>query len=360
MFDNLFSKKILGIDIGTSIIKLVELSRRAGKIRLENYGQIQSTAIYEKPFKVFEKNILLLSSEEISREIGSVIEETGIKTRKCIFSIPDFSSFFTSFELPPMTVEELYQAVEAEARRHVPLPLSEVTLDWQLIEGIPSDKKKSRLKILLVAVPNEIINQYKSIVSNLNLELVALEAEVFALARALTKHNEDSVALIDIGERSTTCSIIDKGVLKVSHSFDFSGSKLTEEISRSLSVDYQLAEQFKHLYGILLSPQNPEGNRIREILLPLVDSIIKESENIFKDFSLKEGKEIAKIVLAGGAVLLPGFLSYFQNHFKKETKVADPFSNIVYPQILDQKLKKMGPSYAIAVGLALRGLKKND
>ena len=353
----LIPKKFLGIDIGTSSIKIVELSSWAGRIKLENYGEISAEAIYQKPFRTFEKSTLLLSSQDISRAIKAVIEETKIKSRECIFSIPDFSSFFTNIELPPMSPEEIPEAVRAEARYHIPVPLSEVTLDWQLIEGGIQDFKSTKLKVIVVTVPNEIINQYKNIASILNLELFALEAEVFGLMRSLIEKEEKRlVGLIDIGDRSTTCSIFEKRILKTSHSFDLSGSDLTERIAKGLGIDYKTAENLKRKYGILSSQLEPEGKNIRQILIPLIDLIIGEVEKIFKNFSWKEGEEVKRIVLAGGSAFLPGLAEYFRDYFKNEVEIANPFSRTIFPPILEKTLKEMGPSYAIAVGLALRGL----
>lgn len=355
-FLGLIPQKFLGIDIGTSAIKVVELSTWAGRKKLENYGEISASVLYQKPFRTFEKSTLLLSTRDISRAIKAVIEEAKIKTRHVVFSIPDFSTFFTSFELPPMSSEELPQAVKAEARRHVPIPLAEVTLDWQLLDSI-AKQPGEKLKILLVTVPNEVINQYRNIAANLNFKLLALEAEVFALVRALIdKEEKRTLGLIDIGARSTTCSIIDKRVLKISHSFDISGDNLTERIAKALSIDYKSAEDLKKKYGILSSREGPEKVNIREILVPMIDLIIREVDRVFQGFFVREKKEVKKIILTGGESFLPGFSEYFQNHFKKETEITNPFSRIFFPPILDKTLKEMGPSYAVALGAALRGL----
>ena len=356
-------KKSLGIDIGTSSIKIVELSRRGERRKLENYGEIAASVLYQKPFRTFGKSTLLLSSQDVSRAIEAVMEEAKIKTRRAVFSIPDFSSFFTSFELPPMTKAELPQAVRYEASRYVPLPLAEVTLDWQVIEGRVSDQKKTKLKILLVAVPNEVINQYRKIAEISRLELLALEAEVFGFLRSLIGRHPPAtpekkvVLLVDIGAQSTTCSIIEKRTLKMSYSFDMSGNELTKVISKGLGVDYKTAENLKEKYGIMSAPsQEAPAPEVREILLPLVDVILKEIEKISQNFYQTEGKEIQKIILAGASAFLPGLKEYFQNYFKKEIEIANPFSNLFYPPILEKTLKEMGSSYAIAVGVALRGL----
>ncbi|MDI6591447.1 MAG: type IV pilus assembly protein PilM [Patescibacteria group bacterium] len=345
----LIPKNSLGIDIGTSSIKMVELSRWGERRKLENYGELSSQALYEKPFRTFEKSALLLSNQDIARAITAILEEAKIKTREVIFSIPDFSTFFTTFELPPMTEKELPQAVRYEARLHIPLPLSEVTIDWRLIEGRPS--QKTPLKILLVSVPNEVINQYQEIARLANLQFQALEAEVFSLIRSLIGEDKRPICLIDIGAQSTTCSIVEKGILKISHSFDFSGNELTSQIAKSLNIDYKKAEEYKKKYGLFPSEQN-----IREILLPLIDFMLNEIDKISGNFYRTERKGIEKIILAGGTALLPGLKEYFFEKFQKEIEIANPFSNIFYPPILEEILREMGPAYAIAVGTALRGL----
>jgi type IV pilus assembly protein PilM len=351
-------KKFLGVDIGTSSIKVVEVSSWARRTKLENYGEISANVLYEKPFRTFEKSTLLLSGKDISKAIKAIIEEAGMKAKKAVFSIPDFSTFFTSFELPPMSKEELPQAVMAEARRHVPLPLAEVTLDWQVVNKKSAYANSEKIKILLVTVPNEVINQYTTVVSNLELGLLGPEPEVFSLMRALIDRDEKRVvSIIDIGARSTTCSIIDRGALKVSHSFDISGNNLTERISKALSIDYKEAEELKKKYDISsLSSDNEKKNNIREILTPLIDLIVVEIDKVFNGFRIKERKEVDKIIMAGGAALLPGLTEYFKDHFKKEIEVANPFSKLFFPPILDKTLEEMGPAYSIALGSALRGL----
>ena len=378
-FFKILPKRFLGIDIGTSFIKAVELSRWGERRKLENYGEIKAPSLYEKPFRTFEKSTLLLSDRDIAWAIRAIIQESGIKTRQAVLSIPDFSSFFTNFELPSMTKEELPQAVRYEARLHVPLPLGEVVLDWIVVGGKESGEKKEKglyrrfrpgtnkqgagrekLKILLVAVPNEVINQYRKVAALAELQLFALEAEAFGLLRSLVDEEgrEQVLALLDIGARSTTCSIIDKGILKTSYSFDMAGNELTEVIAKSFNIDYKTAEKLKKKYGLLAGQGlglAAEKN-VREIIVPLIDVILMEVEKISGNFYQQEKKEIQKIIIAGGTALIPGLLEYFQDHFKKEIEIANPFSNIFCPPILENSLKNMGPAYAISVGMALRGL----
>jgi type IV pilus assembly protein PilM len=342
-------QKFLGIDIGTSSIKIVELSRSGERKKLENYGEISALALYEKPFRTFEKNTLYLRSQEIAKAILAIFAEAGMQARQACLSIPDFSTFYTSFWLPAMTTEELPEAVSFEARQHIPLPLSEVTLDWQVIESETAAKNETSRKILLVAVPNEVINQYQAIANLIKLEISTLEAEVFGLTRALTT-DKSTIGLLDIGAQSTTISIIKDGVLTVSHSFDIAGNEFANRISKALGVDLKEAEEVKKKQGLR------GEERLREVLKPIIDLILSEVEKISQDFYSSERKKIEKFILAGGTAFLPGLKEYFSEKLKKEVEIASPFSNIFYPPILKETLEEMGPSYAIAIGAALRGL----
>jgi len=354
------SKKFLGIDIGTSSIKIVEMGRQGKSRRLENYGEIKTSSFRKRRFRVFQKNTLLLSNREVAKAIQAVCKEAGIQTKEVSFSIPDFCSFFTGFKLPVMSKDEIPQAVKYEVRPYIPLPLPDVTLDWSITEG---EVSKTPLKVLVAAIPNDIINQYQEIAQLANLKLRILESEVFALVRALTKKNEKekkAIGLIDIGARSTTCSILEQGILKTSYSFNIAGNELTEIVAKSLNIDYNKAEEMKRKQGLLFESENEkfeESQRnIRKILLPLIDSILEEIKKVFRDFYRSEGKEVRKIILAGGLTSMPGLKEYFSTELKKELDIADPFFNIACPAILTNTLKEIGPSYAISVGLALKGL----
>lgn len=340
-------KSFLGVDVGTSAIKIAELQSWGKRKNLKNYGELKSSALYDKPFRTFEKNTLLLSSKDIARAIRGILAEAGMQTRSVAFSIPDFSSFFTHFSLPQMTKEELPEAVRFEARKHIPLPLSEVTIDWQIAQG--SFNGKTPFQVLLVAVPNEIINQYQEVASLCSLQLFALEAEVFGLIRSCLEPTRVPVALLDIGAQSTTVNVVVNNILKISHSLDIAGNHFTERIAQSLSVDKKSAEEQKLAKGM----GSPD---LGVILSPLVDIIGAEVAKISQEFLQLEGKEVEKLVIAGGSALLGGLKEYFGTNLGKPVDIADPFSRIFYPPILEPTIKQIGVSYAVALGMALRGL----
>lgn len=348
-FLKVIPKSFLGIDIGTSVVKIVELSRWGERMKLENYGELKAENFYDRPFRTFEKSILTVSTTDVARGVLAILNEAKIKTKDVCLSIPDFSSFFTWFELPPMSQEEVAEAVRYEARQYVPVPSGEVTLDWQVINGKAS--KKNPFKVLLVAVPNEIINQYREIAALCDLRLQSLEAEVFGLARSLAKNKGEPRLIIDIGAQSTTVSIIENKILKSTHSFDLSGNELTQVLAKALNVDPREAEQIKREFGIL-----PNEKQTRDILLPLVDLIVDETSKISQNFYQQESKEIKNIVMAGGSSAMPGLSDYLAENLKKTIEIANPFAGIFYPPLMEETLKQIGPSYAIAVGMAMRGL----
>ena len=364
---SLFSKKkiknCLGVDIGTTSLKIVELSQSKEIRKLENYGEIPVEGIElsasKNNFEARKSSPFFASStKRISKAISVLIEEAGFSTKKAVFSIPDFSTFFTSFELPPMKEKEIPEAVKFKAVKYIPLPLSEMKIDWAIIEGKPSKKKNffggeipgTKLKILLVTVPNDVILKYQEIAKMAGLELLFLEAEVFSLVRSLIRKDKGVIMLVDIGGRSTTCTVIENGVLQSSHSFDISGNEFTYAISRSLKIDYNEAERLKREIGIR------KGTREEEVLYPLIDLILREIKRLSSQFSQSGDKEISKIILAGGGALTPGLGEYFSEQLRVKTIVANPFLNIIHPSPLREILKNMGPSYSIAIGSALRGL----
>jgi type IV pilus assembly protein PilM len=357
-------KSCLGIDIGTSGVKIIQLAKKGERLTLEKYGEIGARVFYEESARTFEKSTLLLSSNDIAKAILAICQEAKITERKSFFTIPDFASFFTSFELPPMTREEVPQAVRFEARHHIPLPLAEVTLDWSIIEGEADEKKKTPLKILLVAVSNDLLDQYSQVANLANLELKGLEVEAFALVRALIGEEKGVMAILDIGARSTTINIVDQGILKVSHSFDVAGNEMTQVLAKALDIDFFEAENLKKVHGLKhFFPETGETGeeelitkKVGEILIPLIDLILAELERTGQNFSQVSGKKIEKVILAGGSSLLPGLKEYFLKVLKKKVEIANPFADIFYPPLLEPVLKEMGPSYAIAVGASLRGL----
>lgn len=353
---SLVSKSFLGIDVGSASLKVVEISGSSsnGK-RLENYGQLKTEYFLGRVSDAvsYSKEVFL-SKEMIINALKAVLQEAKIKKRSAFFAIPDYATFFTTFQLPSMSRQELEEAVKYEAPRHIPMPLADVTLDWEIVKGAPQFEGRTPLKVLLVAVPNETINQYQEIAKSAGLEIAALESEAFSLARALIKYQDRraTICLIDLGERSATINIVSQSVLRVSHSIDVAGTEIVRTLSEKLNIDIRKAKIIKKTYGI------QKEETIRNIIFPLINSIAKETKNILNNYFLEEKEKVEKIILAGGNSLMPGLRDYFIEEFRVPIEIGNPFIDIFYPPGLELILKKIGPEFTIAVGAALRGVHK--
>lgn len=350
----LFAKKNLGIDIGASSIKIVEVSLAGEKKTLENYVEFKLPHHDSSPLKTFYGESLLLLSDEVADILQAVLKKAKIKERRAAFAIPDFSTFFTTFDLPPMTETEIPQAIEFEARHHIPLPLEEVTFDWQIIEK-QQVSPGVKLKVLLVAVPNNVLNGYQRMATLCNFNVQGMEAEVFGFIRSSVTGGRywGPVCLVDIGWQSTTVSIVDKKVLRVSHSFDLSGTGLTRTLSKALQVGIEEAEELKTKYG--LDPSRPD---IANVVSQELNALAVEVERVYQEFERTSGQKVEVIILTGGTTAMFGLREYFEGYFQKQVHQVNPFSSLTYPPILKERLTEMAPSFAVAVGVAMMGMEK--
>ncbi len=343
------SSSVLGIDIGTSSIKIVEISG-GSEIVLENYGEIFMRDFVGKvPVKGTE-GTFLYSTNEIADAIKHLISEADIKTKRAYFAMPDFVSFFTSFNLPPMKKEEIDSAVEFHSRQYIPLPISEVTLDWFLAGG----EEGKDMKINLVAVPNEVIEQYQEIARLAGLDIVALEGEMFGLIRAYTHSRKGVVAVADMGEQSTLLTIAENGVLKTTHSLEIAGNMLIEQVAKAGELEYNKAREVVMTHGL-------EEPSVKGAVSSLATSLFSEMIRVIKIFEKKEGKEVEEIIIAGGFSMLPGVVDYAKESIDKEVVTKNCFEGLKYPKELESYLKRISPSHVIALGAALsEAVKKNE
>lgn len=376
-FNPFKSKSCLGIDIGTSAIKIVQLLRGRDTFILENYGEVKFFS-ESAPMEVYQQSSLKMPDEQVAELVRKIIKETGATAVRAAMSLPVFSSFSTIIELPFMSKDDMEKAIQFEARQHVPIPLSEVSIGWVALgeerkkeeqdnsiplrngeeKGARADatlRKQKKTEVLLIAVPNEIKKKYAHIAELAGLELEALEMETFPLARALLKGNPAVTVVVDIGARSTDICIADGGFVRISHNFEFSGVDITKAYGAFTKSDYTEAEKKKKAAGLNLTPGQLAG---AGELLAIVDDIISETERITHSYFNKTGREIMRVVLAGGVSRMPGFLARFRERFssfpQEAVVIGNPFTHLAYPRELEKTLEEIGPSFAVAAGLAMR------
>lgn len=342
-FSFLFAKRMLGIDIGTSSIKIVELSLRGKNKKLENYGEMRLALPQESkaPGKV------LPSGVAVSR-MRQILGEANIKTKSAVLSIPDFLTFSTSFEIPKMPDKEVAGAVTFNAAQYVTLPMSEVTLDWKVISGASN---ANSMKVFIVAIPNQVIRDYQAIAKGVGLELYALEAEVFGLVKALVRNTIKTICLLDLGEQSSTINIIDQGALKRSYSSTFSASQLTGALSSVLKLTPLQAEDIKNKEG--MSSVKPE---VLKTTTPFIDQLLEQVKSVSDDFFKSDKKNVEEVYLTGGTANLIGLKEYVAKNLQKPVTIPDCFADIARPIALGEALREMNGRFSVAVGMAQDGL----
>jgi len=356
-------KTCLGIDIGTSSIKVVQLKRSEGRYKLEAYGELQTYGYLERLNDPFQTKNLQLLESQVTEMLGKIIKEASITTKKVALSIPIFSSFISVVDLSPMSEKELSRALVFESKRYIPVSLDEVKIDWEVIDKQPVDSKDQagmvpkkglfKFRVLLVAVPKEVIIKYLRITRNLGLEILALELENFSYTRSLVGNDLSTACVLDFGARSTSFTIVDKGFIQMSHSLDIAGTELTKALAHSMGIDFKRAEIYKKERG-LDHKELEAGREIKEVILTLIDKVIFEIERAIGSYESKTKRKVAKLILSGGSGNLFGLDEYLKNKLKIDVISGNPWAKVVYPSIIEPALKEIAPKFAVAVGLAMR------
>jgi len=355
------SQSCLGVDIGTSSIKLIQLKRSDERYELETYGELQTYGYLEKLNDPFQTKSLKLLESQVIEMLSRTIKEAEISTKKVVMSIPVFSSFIGIINLPLMSENELSQALSFEAKRYVPVPLSEVKIDWKIIEKERVESSKSskknifKFRILLVAVPKEIIAKHIRIANAVKLKLTGLELESFSYIRSLIGNDKSTSCILDMGARSTSFTVVDNGFIQSSHSLDIAGTELTKALSHSMGIDFKRAEIYKREKGLDHKTLN-SGEEIKDVLLTYIDKIIVEAKRMINNYQEESKRKVTKLILSGGSGNLIGLENYLANQLGLEIIKANPWARINYPNILKPVLKKLAPRFAVVTGLAMRNL----
>ncbi len=369
-------KAALGIDIGSSAIKVVQLRSSKGKAVLETYGEIAlGPYIGTEVGKVTK-----LGYSEIAKALTDLMKEANVTSRSAGISIPFASSLTSIVEFPRIASSKLKQMVPLEARKYIPVPIHEVMLDWLVIPDDPAEREWSRarqdkvdengkqttpkqddkIEVLLVAIHNEILNNYQSISKSVGLNTGFYELEIFGTIRSSLGHGIAPMMIVDVGAASTKVYIVERGMVRLSHLINIGSQEMTLGLTRAFGWNFERAERVKREQGIALDPHadRPEEEaKIRDTLLSTLGRIFAEVNRVLLSYEKKYGKDIAKVVLSGGGAGLVGLEEYVKGHVPVEVELSNPFSKVKTPAFLEEVLLEVGPEFAVAVGAALRKLR---
>ena len=350
------SDRVVGIDIGTSSIKLVEIRKKDGKAYLETY----STLALGPYTKADVGSITNLSDELLTKAVSDAIAEGTVVTRNAAFSVPSSSSLVFIVELPGNVSEkDLESIVPVEARKYIPVPITEVALNyWVLPDHDASldsgaESKADKTEVLVAAMHNETLSKYKALATAAGLNSDVFEIEIFSEIRAAFGHELSAVLLMDVGASKTKVAIVEYGVVRNFHIINRGGFDITNNMSKSLTLTFQRAEDLKRQVGLLGEGENKAASDVAKLS---VDYILTETSNVIQNFERKYNKPVSKIILSGAGSLLPGFRDLAAKTFKIETISANPFEKVTVPEFVANVLAETGPEFSVALGVALRKL----
>lgn len=346
----------VGVDIGSSSIKVVQLRRSHSNVVLETYGELQLG-----PYAGTEiGRATNLDSRKLTEALIDVMREASVTSKNAALAVPYASSFVTVITLPSGSEEKLSSMMPIEARKYVPVPISQVTLDWFVIPDKKGSSKEKEvqakeIRVLLAAIHNEALSKYRSVVQKSDLLIGFTEIEIFSTIRSSVMGQDDTVMIIDLGASMTKLYIVSAGVVQLTHSMTEGGQNMTLALSKSLGLSVNEAEELKRQIGL-----KTEGNdeRIARALDLSLERILNESKQILDKYERTKGHTVSKIILSGGGAILQELPKRVETVLEHGAVLADPFSKIEYPAFLTDTLKKIGPSFAVSIGIALRRLTK--
>ncbi|MHB8472232.1 MAG: pilus assembly protein PilM [Gammaproteobacteria bacterium] len=340
---------ILGLDISSTAVKLLELSRTGSRYRVESYA-VEPLP----PNSVVEKSIA--DVEAVGDAIRRAVKRSGTRAKHAAVAVSGSAVITKVISMPAsLKADEMESQIELEADQYIPYPLEEVNLDFEVLG--PSQKNPEMVDVLLAASRSENVDSRVAAVElgGLTAKIVDVEAyameNVFGLiAEQMPAHGDGStIAVVDVGATMTTLNVLHDGKIIYTRDQVFGGKQLTEEIMRRYGLSYEEAGMAKRQGGL-------PDNYVPEVLEPFKEAMAQQvSRSLQFFFSSSQYNSVDHIVMAGGSASIAGVDEQIEARIGTGTTVANPFANMsLSPRVKPQTLSNDAPSLMIACGLALR------
>ncbi|MBI1999433.1 MAG: pilus assembly protein PilM [Parcubacteria group bacterium] len=373
--ENVFRKgstSVVGIDVGSSSIKVVQLKKRAGKGVLETYGEL-ALGPYGKTDIGQATN---LPAETLGTALGDIVREANVTAIKGGMAIPLSASLLSIIEIPFVPDGKLDEMVPIEARRYIPVPISEVTLDWRVVPSYGEETPETpfaesvraapaaqtagtpreKAQVLIAAIHNETIATYQRIAAGSGVAVDFLEIEAFSLIRALAGRARATMLILDIGAATTKVVISENGIPVRSHIINRGSQDITQAISKSLGVSILKAEEQKRQLSFgAAAPEITDSVRVAQLILR---GIFTEANRMLLSYEQRYNRAVSSVILAGGGALIPGLVDLAADNFDVSVELADPFAKVETPAFMAETLREAGPNFSVAAGIALRKLQE--
>lgn len=335
---------MVGIDIGSKTIKIVELQKEGAGFNLAASGIVGYSG----------NTVDKMTDEKDFAALGAVIKklhaEAGVGSKDVVISIPEQLVFTRTIKFPLLTDSEIASAVKWESEQYIPIPVNEAIIQHTILSR---NEKSSppEVIVLLVAAPRQVVERYVKVVESAGLTPVAVETELIALTRALAPADK-TVLLVDLGANSTDIAIASQSMLSFSRSIPIAGEAFTRAVSQGLGISAVQAEEYKKTYGLESSQLEGKIKGALDPVLRMVVDEIKKAVNYYQ--SEEKGESPNAIIISGGTSGMPQIISMFSSLLSMEVLVGNPFSKVAVEPETATKLAPYAPLYAVAVGLALR------
>jgi len=344
-------KGILGLDIGTSAIKIVELEKSKKGYQLKNFG------ISFLPKETIVNGVLKNASSLVNA-LNRLTENLKTKTKYVATAVSGHPVIIKKINIPTMSEEELSESIQWQAEQYIPFDLEEVNIDFQIL-GV-NEADPDQMDVLLVAAKKSLINEYEEVISEAGLEAVIVDIDSLSLENAYEINYPDEeapvVALVDMGASVININVIKEGKSTFTRDVFMGGDKISEEIQKQLAVSGEEAEMLK-IGGELENVDYEQLDNIIQDVSRALAVEIQRSLNLHAVSISDEG--VNKIYLSGGTSRIPGIKDLIADRVSVPVESLDPFREIKYNEANfdPEYIKEINPVAGVGLGLALRKLK---
>jgi type IV pilus assembly protein PilM len=349
-----FSRKqpLVGLDIGTHSLKVVQLKKAGKSYQLLHFGMMPLT-----PEAIVDGAII--NAGAVVDAIRNLLRMEKITTKDVATAISGQSVIVKKIRVPQMTDKELAENIQWEAEQHIPFEISDVNIDFQILpsKSQSEDGSNNQLDVLLVAAKKSKVDDYTSLITEAGLNPIVVDTDIFAIENGFEINNEiddQIVSLVDIGASTMNINILKGNITLFQRDIAIGGNRYTSALQREFSVSYEQAEGLKMGLGFT-------ANRGKEQVLSLMAMISEEiSEEIHRSLeffrSTTSEEVIDKLVISGGCAKIKGFDRFLSDRLGIPVEVANPFQKLQYSdKVFDPEyLHDVAPLAAVGVGLALR------
>ena len=336
--------KVVGVDIGSVAIKVVEVEDRRGTLTLTTYGELQAGPYDNQPLgEAAELNV-----ENQKNAVVDILRESAVKSRHAVFAMPLSSSFVTIMSMSAKEDEDISSRIHVEARKYIPVPITDVTLDWA--ELATGEEEEGTREVLLAAIQNEALEKLRELMSSVNMHNQPTEIESFSTVRSLFTEGDGSVAVLDLGGVTSKLYVTRTGLLQRMHRVRAGGSILTTRLAKMLDSTFEEAEAIKRN----VKKGDKEYEDVMKVTTSTFERPLQEFKRVMEQYEKKTGEEIERVELTGGVAMMVGIRPFVEDVLQREVEFADPFAKVAYPAFMEDTIKTIGPIFSVALGAALR------